>query len=80
MAGGLLPAIGFGILLTIIFRKEYLPYLILGFVITCFIDFGNILPTALIGAALALLYYQGTKKQAAEVSETYAGGGDDEGI
>ncbi len=80
VAGGLLPAIGFGILLTIIFRKEYLPYLILGFVITCFIDFGNILPTALIGAALALLYYQGTKSRAAETGETYAGGGGDEGI
>ncbi|MCI9247667.1 MAG: PTS N-acetylgalactosamine transporter subunit IIC [Dorea sp.] len=80
VAGGLLPAIGFGILLTIIFRKEYLPYLILGFVITCFIDFGNILPTALIGAALALLYYQGTKSRSAETGETYAGGGGDEGI
>lgn len=78
IAGGLLPAVGFGILLSIIFKKKYLPYLILGFVLTSFIKFNNILPTALIGLALALLYYHNNQLATATAkSSTESDPGDD---
>ena len=38
MAGGLMPAIGFGILLNIMLRKEYVAYYILGFVLAAYLE------------------------------------------
>ena len=69
VAGGLMPAIGFGILLTVIYKPKYLPYLILGFVSATFISFNNILPTALIGLAMALMSYYSNKNKESEVNE-----------
>ena len=43
---------------------EYMPYLLIGFVAACFIDFSNILPVAVIGTALALITYYRDKKEA----------------
>ncbi|MEG0410964.1 MAG: PTS galactosamine transporter subunit IIC [Erysipelotrichaceae bacterium] len=57
VAGGILPAIGFGMLLVILLKKEFFGFLILGFVLASFIPFGNILPVALIGGAIALIDY-----------------------
>lgn len=57
VAGGILPAIGFGMLLVVLLKKEYVPYLIIGFVGACFIPYGNILPVAFIGLAIALVDY-----------------------
>lgn len=57
VAGGILPAIGFAMLLKVMLKAPYAPYLIIGFVAASFIPFGNILPVAVIGVALALLEY-----------------------
>lgn len=76
VAGGLLPAVGFGILLSIIYKPQYLPYLILGFVITSFLKFNNILPTAMIGAAFALLHYYSMNKKAETDSSEMSLSGD----
>lgn len=57
VAGGILPAVGFAMLLKVMLKLEYLPYVIVGFVIACFLDFSNLLPIALVGTALALLSY-----------------------
>ena len=53
IAGGILPAIGFGMLLKIMFKIEYFPYLIIGFLVATFLNFSNLLPVALIGLAIA---------------------------
>ena len=53
IAGGILPAIGFGMLLKIMFKVEYFPYLIIGFLVATFLNFSNLLPVALIGFAIA---------------------------
>lgn len=53
IAGGILPAIGFGMLLKIMFKIEYFPYLIIGFLVATFLNFSNLLPVALIGFAIA---------------------------
>lgn len=57
VAGGLLPAVGFGMLLKVMLKKQYVPYLIVGFLFASFIQYSNLLPVALIGAAIALVDY-----------------------
>lgn len=57
VAGGILPAIGFAILLKNLFDIKFLPYFIIGFLIVSFIDVPNLLPVALVGLAFALLSY-----------------------
>jgi PTS system, IIC component len=56
MAGGLMPAIGFGILLNIMLRKEYVAYYILGFVLAAYLQ-QPLLAIALIGVVFALIEY-----------------------
>lgn len=62
VAGGILPAVGFGMLLNVMFNIKYLPYLIIGFIMASFIEFSNLLPVALIGTALALMDYFRSKE------------------
>lgn len=85
IAGGILPAIGFGLLLRIMIKKEYMAFLIIGFLLASFLKFSNLLPVALVGTAIALFQYFNDKekeKQIKEmVSQINAGGGEyDEGI
>lgn len=65
VAGGILPAVGFGMLLKVMLKMEFMPFLLIGFIASCFLNFSNLLPIALIGAALALfVYYQDRDKAA----------------
>ena len=57
VAGGILPAVGFAMLLKVMLKAEFIPYLLIGFVIACFLDFSNLLPIAVVGVALALFVY-----------------------
>lgn len=57
VAGGILPAVGFAMLLKVMLKGEFVPYLLIGFVIACFLDFSNLLPIAVVGVALALFVY-----------------------
>ena len=57
VAGGILPAVGFAMLLRVMLKFEFIPYLLIGFVIACFLDYSNLLPIAIVGVALALLVY-----------------------
>ena len=54
VAGGMLPAVGFGLLLTVMMKAKYIPFLIVGFLIANYIPMENLLPVALIGAAFGL--------------------------
>ena len=67
MAGGLMPAIGFGILLNIMLRKEYVAYFILGFVLVAYLN-QPLLAIALIGTAFALIEYFIRDSQPAKTS------------
>lgn len=83
IAGGILPAIGFGMLLRTMLKAQYVPYLIVGFVLANFIHYSNLLPIAAIGAALALVtYFNDTKddERFAKIESNIQGGGDDDGI
>jgi PTS system galactosamine-specific IIC component len=57
VAGGLIPAVGFALLLNVMLRNRYLGYLLAGFLFVCFIPFGNVLPVAVMGLSLALIDY-----------------------
>ena len=79
LAGGLLPAVGFTMMLSIIFEAKYTPFLIIGFLISVFLDFGNVLPAALVGLAFALFYYFFIAKED-NVEKIEVGGEDNAGI
>jgi len=86
IAGGILPAVGFGVLLKSMLKGKYVPYLLLGFTAACFIKFGNLMPVAVIGAALAFIEYgrarhdSNIEKKLKSIQESSNGGGDEDGI
>ena len=85
VAGGILPAVGFGMLLRTMMKAKYTPYLIAGFLMACFCDMPNLLPVALLGAIFALIDFFGAKQRKDEIKEAIEnasvnGGGDSYGI
>ena len=81
VAGGILPAVGFGLLLRVMLQKQYVPYLIIGFVVASFLKFSNLLPVALLGTAFAIYEYFNQKKiEEAAMNAKGRGDDDNEGI
>ena len=72
--GGVLPAIGFAMLLKIMLKGWLVPYLIFGFIFATFIPFSNLLPLAVVAAGVAIIDYN-NKKSIPEL-----GGSEDDGI
>ncbi len=69
VAGGVMPAIGFAMLLKIMLKKEYMAFLIIGFL---FVTYGHIsiLGLALVGLSIALYdYYSVSNKKVVKVAE-----------
>ncbi|CDQ38445.1 MULTISPECIES: PTS N-acetylgalactosamine transporter subunit IIC [Virgibacillus] len=63
VAGGIMPAIGFAMLLRIMMKVEYIMFFIVGFILAAYLEL-PILAIALIGLAIALYdYYQNKHKQ-----------------
>ena len=81
IAGGILPAVGFGMLLRVMLKAQYIPYLIVGFLMACYLQISNLLPIALIGTAFAVYEYFNSKNkpQAAVAGTNNTGGDDDDG-
>ena len=77
VAGGILPAVGFAMLLKVMLKAEFVPYLLIGFVIACFLSFSNLLPIAVVGVALALLIYS-IEKSIKDHTPVQATAGEDE--
>ena len=81
IAGGILPAVGFGMLLKVMLKTQYVSYLIIGFLVASFIPFSNLLPVALVGTAFAVYEYFNSKNKQVAVETTVVGGDDlNEGI
>lgn len=76
VAGGILPAVGFALLLRVMMKKELIPYFIVGFVFASFIPFSNLLPVAVIGAAFAMFEYFNSQKKNIVTPSTPSGGVD----
>lgn len=62
VAGGILPAVGLGLLLMVMLKSNNIAYLFLGFIMATFMDLPNVLPIAIAGAALAYINYAHEKK------------------
>lgn len=78
VAGGVLPAVGFGLLLRVIMKSQYIPYFIAGFLFACFIPISNLLPVALLGAAFAVYeFYNSKNRPVATVSPAAKSGEED---
>lgn len=82
VAGGILPAIGFGMLLRVMMKTKYIPYLIAGFLMATYIEMSNLLPVALLGTIFALLDFYGAKQRKVDIEEALekTGGTEHEGI
>lgn len=82
VAGGLLPAVGLGLLLMVTLKKENAPYLFVGFIMATFLDMPNVIPIAIIGIALAFINYMYEKRfdQVASSVHLSDDGGDQDGI
>ena len=69
VAGGLLPAVGFAVLLSVILKAKYVPYLLAGFLFATFIQIDNVLPVAIMGLAFAMMeFYRSGDKEVALAS------------
>lgn len=85
VTGGILPAVGFGMLLRTMMKAKYTPYLIAGFLMAYFCDMPNLLPVTLLGAIFALIVFFGAKQRKDDIKEAIEnasvnGGGDLYGI
>lgn len=78
IAGGILPAVGFAMLLKVMLKAEFVPFLLIGFVMASFLNFSNLLPVAIVGLALALFVYTIDSRNKAAVPVTNAGEEDEE--
>lgn len=57
VAGGILPAVGFAMVLRMMYKAEYLPFLAVGFALGAYLNM-PILGTAVIGASVAAILFQ----------------------
>lgn len=76
-AGGVLPAVGIAILLKYLPVKNFIAYLILGFVLAAYLKL-PMLSIALIGIALAIINYQNSNKYLTNENKILVNEGDNE--
>ncbi|HGM5490478.1 TPA: PTS galactosamine transporter subunit IIC [Serratia fonticola] len=78
VAGGILPAVGFGLLLKVMMKTPFIPFFIVGFLFVTFIPVQNLLPVAVLGAAFAVYEYFNQQKKA--VAQAVTPGDMEDGI
>lgn len=78
VAGGILPAVGFGLLLKVMMKTPFIPFFIVGFLFVTFIPVQNLLPVAVLGAAFAVYEYFNQQKKA--VAQAVTSGDMEDGI
>ena len=64
--GMLLPALGIAMLFKAIFKFKFLPYFILGYVVSSYLGL-SMIPVSLMGAAFAIMYWFNYKEESEEV-------------
>lgn len=77
VAGGLLPAVGIGMLLKYLPTKDYFAYLLVGFVLAVYLKV-PILGISLLGAAVALVSYRNNRNKVNNTANSTAGGADED--
>lgn len=72
VAGGMLPAIGFAMIMSVMLKKELVPFALLGYILAGFFGL-PVIGIALVGAVFAIKYYNESDRRA-EVTTTAQGG------
>ena len=72
VAGGLMPAIGFSMLMKIMFKQSYIPYFIIGFLAAAYLEL-PVIAIALVGIAIALADYFQSNRLAQQVPQQTGG-------
>ena len=67
VAAGILPALGFALLMQLTYNKELAPYLFIGFVFVAFLGMSNV-GVAIVGAILAVLVFNSSNHANKEVA------------
>lgn len=70
IAGGMLPAVGFALLLNIMLKKQFVPFLLIGFVLVTYFDL-SLIGVSVLALAIAMYdYFKGTRKNEREETPT----------
>lgn len=67
VAGGMLPAIGFAMIMSVMLKKEFIPFALLGYICAAYLSL-PIIGIALVGAVFAIKHYNESEKVAATAS------------
>lgn len=67
VASGMLPALGFALLMQLTYARKLAPYLFIGFVAVAFMGLSNV-GVAIVGAILAVLVFNNSENQKGEVA------------
>lgn len=67
VAGGMLPAIGFAMIMSVMLKKEFIPFALLGYICAAYLGL-PIIGIALVGAVFAIKHYNESEKVAASVA------------
>ena len=63
VAGGMLPAIGFAMIMSVMLKKEFIPFALLGYILAAFLNL-PVIGIALVGAVFAIKHYNESEKAA----------------
>jgi mannose/fructose/N-acetylgalactosamine-specific phosphotransferase system component IIC len=64
VTGGLIPALGIGMLLSYIWKKDSAPYFIIGFVLSAYLKL-DVMSIAILGGCIAAVYVFNSRKRGA---------------
>lgn len=69
VAGGMLPAIGFAMIMSVMLKKELVPFALLGYILAAYFSL-PVMGIAMVGAVFALKHYNDSEKKTAVVTAT----------
>lgn len=67
VAGGMLPAIGFAMIMSVMLKKEFIPFALLGYILAAFLSL-PVIGIALVGAVFAIKHYNETENHVANAN------------
>lgn len=76
VAGGMLPAIGFAMIMSVMLKKELIPFALLGYILAGFFQL-PVIGIALVGAVFALKFYNESGNKAVTATDSVGGEQDD---
>lgn len=79
VAGGMLPAIGFAMIMSVMLKKEFIPFALAGYVLAAYLKL-PVIGIALVGAIFAIKFFMDAEKAPAVAAQSNAGAEQDDWI